>query len=77
MGTSARGIDGRSLCRFNDSVQVPVVEWLAFKKGRTKGKTEGMAERLLRILERRYAIKLPPDLDAPIRGTTDLAWPER
>lgn len=64
------------LSRFEEEKQMPYVtsvERLALKKGEAKGRAEGKAETLLRILERRYAMKLPADLDVAIRRTTDLA----
>jgi hypothetical protein len=42
-----------------------------------RGEAKGKAGALLRILERRFAVSVPPDLDAAIRGATDLAQLER
>jgi len=41
--------------------------------GHVMRETKGRAETLLRVLERRFTVKVPADLDAAIRGTTDLA----
>jgi hypothetical protein len=66
----------QKLVRIDWEKQMPYVtsvERLALKKGEAKGKAEGKAEALLQILERRFAAKVPPNVDAAIRGTTDLA----
>jgi hypothetical protein len=72
------------LSRLEEEKLMPYVthiERIALKKGEAKGeakgKAEGKAETLLRIVERRFATKVPPDLDAAIRGTTDLARLDR
>ena len=68
------------LSLFEEEKQMPYVtsiERIALKKGEAKGKAEGKAKTLLRVLERRFASNVPADLDAAIRGTTDLARLER
>jgi hypothetical protein len=74
----------QELSRFEEEKQMPYVtsvERIALKKGEAigeaKGRAEGSAEMLLRIFERRFTVKVPEDLAAAVRGTTDLARLER
>ena len=52
---------------------VQVLEWQAetFKNGEAKGKAEGKADSILRILKRRFSVP-PTELVASIRSATDL-----
>jgi hypothetical protein len=66
----------RELIRFEEEKHMPYVtsiERLAEKRG----KAEGMAETLLRVLERRWATPVPADLAAAVQATSDLAQLER
>ena len=74
----------QDLSRYEEEKEMPYVtgiERIALKKGeekgRAEGKMEGRIETLLQILERRFAAKVPSDLAAAIRSTTDLAHLER
>jgi hypothetical protein len=48
-----------------------VLEWQAIAEKR--GKAEGKAEWLLRVLQRRFASVVPADLEAAIRGISEQA----
>jgi hypothetical protein len=47
-----------------------VLEWIA--EGEAKGRAEGEANALLRVLEKRFPPGAPPEMLAAIRATTDL-----
>ena len=44
---------------------------------RREGQAEGKADTLVQVLELRYAVKVPADLETALRATTDLAQLER
>jgi len=70
----------QELSQFEEEKQMPYVtsvERLARKEGQAEGKAEGKAETLLQVLEQRFANKVPADLEAKIRSTSDLTQLER
>jgi len=64
------------LSQFEEEKQMPYVTSIE-RMALAKGKAEGKAESLLQILEQRFRLSVPPDLDTVIRSTGDLTKLER